>query len=279
MLIINDITELKQWRASQNQSDIAFVPTMGALHAGHLSLIEAAKRDHQIIVVSIFVNPLQFGANEDLSRYPRPFERDVELLRNMDVDVLFAPNADAIYSENFATQVRVTNGLDKVLCGAHRAGHFDGVCTIVALLFSAVRPNAALFGEKDFQQLAIIKRMNEDLHLIPKIIPVPTMREADGLAMSSRNQYLSENERKIAPKLYEILQEIKQKYKNGSREIADLINEAKENLLAAGFDNIDYLELRSEYDLQFTTNPSKSRLFVAARLGNTRLIDNIAFND
>jgi pantoate--beta-alanine ligase len=275
MVIIKNIQQLKQWRAAQVQSDIAFVPTMGALHAGHLSLIDAAKRNHQIIVASIFVNPLQFGANEDLSRYPRPFERDAELLREAGVTVLFSPQISELYPATFATQVRITNGLDKVLCGSHRAGHFDGVCTVVALLFVLVRPDAAFFGEKDFQQLAIIKRMNEDLHLIPQIIGVPTMREADGLAMSSRNQYLSEAERQIAPKLYQTLCAIKGQYQS-LNELSGLLEWGKANIVKSGFNSVDYLELRSEADLQLTEIPQKARLFVAARLGNTRLIDNIA---
>jgi pantoate--beta-alanine ligase len=239
-----------------------------------MSLVEVAKNHAEHVIVSIFVNPLQFGANEDLSRYPKPFERDVALLQEAGVAGLFAPSPDILYPQGFATTVNITNDMDKVLCGAHRTGHFAGVCTVVALLFSLVRPHIALFGEKDWQQLAIIKRMNADLRLVAHIIGVPTMREEDGLATSSRNQYLNEAERKIAPVLYKVMQEIK----NCANEhnLNDLLEQGKAKILQAGFAGVDYLEVRNEESLALSTTPLNSRLFVAAHLGRTRLIDNIA---
>jgi pantoate--beta-alanine ligase len=273
MQIITNINQLQQFR-KELKGNVAFVPTMGALHAGHMSLVEVAKNHAEHVIVSIFVNPLQFGANEDLSRYPKPFERDVALLQEAGVAGLFAPSPDILYPQGFATTVNITNDMDKVLCGAHRTGHFAGVCTVVALLFSLVRPHIALFGEKDWQQLAIIKRMNADLRLVAHIIGVPTMREEDGLATSSRNQYLNEAERKIAPVLYKVMQEIK----NCANEhnLNDLLEQGKAKILQAGFAGVDYLEVRNEESLALSTTPLNSRLFVAAHLGRTRLIDNIA---
>ncbi len=275
MQIITNINELKQWRGGI-EKQVAFVPTMGALHAGHMSLVKAAKQNAQHVIASIFVNPLQFGENEDLSRYPRPFERDVAMLKSAGVDALFAPSPEELYPQGFATQVCINNAMDSVLCGAHRFGHFNGVCTVVALLFSLVRPDIALFGEKDFQQLAIIKRMNDDLRLVPQIIGVPTMREADGLAMSSRNQYLSETERKIAPVLHIVMQQVKAN--NG--DLSEALEQGKADILQAGFERLDYLEVRHAQTLEQTHNVHNerhnARLFVAAHLGRTRLIDNIA---
>ncbi len=291
MLIITNINELRAWRRKiAYNSNISFVPTMGALHAGHMSLVTEAKKRAQYVVASIFVNPLQFGANEDLSRYPRPFEHDVAMLEAHGVGVLFAPSFEELYATGFATQISITSGIDNVLCGKYRAGHFAGVCTVVALLFSLIRPDIALFGEKDFQQLAIINRMNDDLHLVDEIIGVPTMRESDGLAMSSRNQYLSATQRQIAPTLYAVMEYVKERmsanndinYDANDNQLYELLELGKAKILASGFDKVDYLEVRCAEKLMlvdeiiYANNKMfNNRIFVAAHLGNTRLIDNI----
>jgi pantoate--beta-alanine ligase len=276
MQILTTIPEIKAYRAALCGS-MGFVPTMGALHAGHISLIAAAKAQCDHVIASIFVNPLQFGVNEDLSRYPRPFERDVALLQEAGVAALFAPTVDVLYPQGFATHIHLTNGMDTILCGAHRAGHFAGVCTVVTLLFSLTRPTHAFFGEKDFQQLTILRQLNRDLHLVEHIIGVPTMREDNGLALSSRNQYLTSEQRAIAPALYAILCQIRDTLNADNAHT--LLAWGKSELLARGFSRVDYLEMRDAETLQESTIKNNARLFVAATLGSTRLIDNLALND
>lgn len=246
---------------------IAFVPTMGALHAGHMSLVEIAKKHADVVVVSIFVNPKQFAPNEDLAKYPRTLEADVAALEKAGADILFLPNEAVMYPPGFSTVVSVTN-LSKRWDGEARPGHFDGVATVVARLFGIVKPNVAVFGEKDFQQLAIIRRMTLDLSLGIEIIGAPIIREADGLAMSSRNRYLSDDERKIAPKLFEEMQHIVR---------GESIKNTKITLLNAGFSKIDYLVIVDAESLDPLDKFEKpARLLAAAWLGSTRLIDNIA---
>lgn len=249
---------------------IVFVPTMGALHAGHMSLVERGKRiPNALIVVSIFVNPTQFGPNEDFSRYPRTLDADAEMLEKAGANVLFLPDVETIYPPGYETVVSLPK-LSKRWDGEHRPGHFDGVATVVARLFGLVMPEYAIFGEKDFQQLAIIRRMVEDLALSPYIIGAPTMREVDGLAMSSRNRYLNEDERRIAPKLYETLQSLSKKADREAIEVA------KHGLLESGFSKIDYLALVDTDTLEPLDKPKNpARLLAAAWLGTTRLIDNI----
>lgn len=257
---------------------VALVPTMGALHEGHLTLVRQAKRRAAHVVASIFVNPRQFGAGEDLDAYPRPRERDLELLAGEGVSLVWAPTVEAMYPAGYATNVSVS-GVSEELCGAARPGHFDGVATVVCKLFNQVRPDLAFFGEKDWQQLAVIRRMARDLDLVAPyadaIHGVATVREADGLAMSSRNGYLTTEERAQAAALPRAMREAIASVKAGDDSGAVLDNLARE-LLAAGFVSIDYAELRDADSLGPFGDLAKARLFVAARIGRARLIDNIA---
>jgi pantoate--beta-alanine ligase len=249
---------------------VALVPTMGALHAGHMALVDAARAAGATVVASIFVNPKQFGPNEDLSRYPRPAEADTALLTAHGCDLLWMPGVDEMYPAGFATNVSVS-GVSDGLDGAARPGHFDGVATVVAKLFNQVRPDAAYFGEKDFQQLAVIRRMVADLDFGLEIVGVPTVREADGLALSSRNIFLSADERARAVALPKALAEAKRAIEAGE---AGAIDAAMTSLAAAGFVT-DYVSLIDAATLG-EPQPGKSRrLLAAARLGTTRLIDNL----
>lgn len=272
-------TTLAQLRATRKAlrgsgKRIAFVPTMGALHAGHLALVAAAKQHADAVVVSIFVNPKQFGPAEDLARYPRTLEADRQALEALGVEVLYVPSVEEMYSDGFASLVHV-EGLGERWCGAHRPGHFDGVTTVVAKLFQQVQPDVALFGEKDFQQLTIIRRMVRDLDFSLEIIGVPTVREADGLAMSSRNQYLSAEARAIAPALYQAISDAAQSLRAGA-PVAATLQRAQEDMLAKGFAKIDYCALCDAHTLApLTALKPDARLLVAAHLEHTRLIDNI----
>jgi len=253
---------------------VALVPTMGALHAGHIALIEAAKRPGRRIVASIFVNPRQFGAGEDLSRYPRREATDSQMLTRAGCDVLWAPPVEEVYPAGFATNVSV-GGVSAGMDGAARPGHFDGVATVVAKLFNQVRPDAALFGEKDFQQLAVIRRMVADLDFDIEIIGVPTQREDDGLALSSRNIYLDEGERVRAVALPRALGVAAREIGRGG-DVSTAIAGAHDMLTGAGF-AIDYVCLVDADTLTEHPEPGRPlRLLAAARLGSTRLIDNIA---
>ncbi len=264
--------KVHDWRVQGER--IGFVPTMGALHAGHLALVEAAQNHCTKVVVSIFVNPTQFSAGEDFSHYPRMVDKDMELLARQGCNLLWLPDVHHIYPEDFATTVSVSPTLSGVLCGAHRAGHFDGVATVVSILFNTVQPDIACFGEKDYQQLQIIRRIHTDLRLSGQIQPVATVREADGLALSSRNQYLNELERRIAPALYSTMKWIRQETEN--RMAAEVLEEARIRLLSAGFSAVDYCEIRHGETLELLQeNLAGGRIFVAVRLGSTRLIDNM----
>jgi pantoate--beta-alanine ligase len=254
-------------------SRIALVPTMGALHAGHLALIEAAKRPGTRVVASIFVNPKQFGPNEDLSRYPRKETADTRMLSEAGCDLLWLPPVEIMYPHGFATTVSVA-GVSDGLDGAARPGHFDGVATVVTKLFNQVRPDIAYFGEKDFQQLAVIRRMVADLDMGIEITGVPTQREDDGLALSSRNIYLDEAERGKAVALPRALGVAARAIHKGEEPDAALAV-ARESLIAAGF-VIDYVELVDAETLGSPDAGRPRRLVAAARLGQTRLIDNLA---
>lgn len=262
-----------------NARTVALVPTMGALHEGHLTLVREAKAKADFVVVSIFVNPRQFGPNEDLATYPRQLEADAALLAAEGVDVLWAPTVEAIYPAGYATTVQVS-GLDAVLCGAARPGHFDGVATVVTKLFNQVQPDIALFGEKDWQQLAIIRRMARDLDLThphaDRILGVPTVREADGLAMSSRNKYLTAEERAAAPAMNRAMREAAAKIANGAT-VADVLAALQAAVLAAGFARVDYADLRDATTLEALDpyDGRAARLLVAAHMGKARLIDNV----
>ena len=273
MKIIHTIQELRDWR--RDAGSVAFVPTMGNLHEGHLALVrEAAKRADQV-VVSIFVNRLQFGQGEDFDRYPRTLEQDAAKLAGEGVAVLFAPSEQELYP-NVAQQYNVEPpNLQNELCGAFRPGHFRGVATVVAKLFNIVEPDYACFGKKDYQQLVILQGMAADLNFGVEIVPVDIGRAADGLALSSRNQYLSEAERKQAPQLYRELQAIARSVENGNRYYAALEQQAAANLKQAGW-QVDYVEIRHAGNLQVAhVGDSELVVLAAARLGNTRLIDNI----
>ncbi len=260
--------------ASRAGKRVGFVPTMGALHQGHLELVREAKKKSDYVVVSIFVNPTQFGANEDFGQYPRTMEADLELLRGEGVDLAYTPSSEDIYPPGFSTTVSV-GALGKILCGKFRPGHFDGVATVVAKLLLRVLPHEAFFGEKDYQQLCVIRRLVFDLDIPIRISGVPTVREADGLAMSSRNRYLSPSDRALAPKLYAQLKETAEQIKSGG-DIQALLLAAGAKLTAAGF-AVDYVELRHADMLDALSSlETPARLLAAVRLGSTRLIDNIA---
>lgn len=276
LAIVRTVADLRarvaEWRW-QGQK-VALVPTMGALHEGHLSLVRAAQKLADRVVVSIFVNPRQFGANEDFGRYPRQEAEDTEKLANVAADLLFAPDVTEMYPEGFATNVSV-GGVTEGLCGAARPGHFDGVATVVTKLLLQCLPDVAVFGEKDYQQLLTIKRVARDLDIPVAILGAPTMREADGLAMSSRNAYLSPEERRIAARLPAILRELVAAAERGD-ELSALCARGIAELKAAGFASVDYLEFRDAETLAPVSRIERpARILVAARLGNTRLIDNM----
>jgi len=275
--IIRDKAELRSAVAALRDRGgrVALVPTMGALHAGHAALIAEARRYARHVVASIFVNPLQFGANEDLADYPRREASDARLLEEAGCAILWAPDASEMYPDGFATQVAVA-GLTEGLCGAARPGHFQGVATVVAKLLGQVRPDAALFGEKDYQQLAVIRRLVVDLDLDVEIIGVPTQRDADGLALSSRNAYLSDEERAAARALPRALGEAAQAIVAGT-PVSDAVERGRSRLEAAGFQRIDYFELRDAESLAPMERLDRpARLLAAAHVGRTRLIDNLA---
>jgi pantoate--beta-alanine ligase len=253
---------------------IALVPTMGALHAGHMALVEAAKAQADRVVASIFVNPLQFGPTEDLDRYPRQEAEDTALLEHHGCDLLWVPTADQLYPPGFSTSVSVS-GVSERWDGASRPGHFAGVATVVAKLFTAVRPDLAFFGEKDFQQLAVIRRMTADLGLGVTIRGVETVRDADGLALSSRNAYLTSDDRRRALALPHALEEAREAILGGE-PVAPTLDDAKRKLSQAGFSRIDYFALVDAATLEPIEKPDgEMRLIAAATIGATRLIDNI----
>lgn len=253
---------------------VALVPTMGALHAGHMALVDAARVAGAHVVASIFVNPRQFAPTEDLARYPRPAEADIALLAAHGCDLVWMPAVDEMYPAGFATTVSV-GGVSEDLDGAARPGHFDGVATVVAKLFNQVRPDAAYFGEKDFQQLAVIRRMVADLDFGLTIVGVPTVREADGLALSSRNAYLSADERRRAAALPRALAAAKRAIEAGGGDAARAVDAAMASLAAAGFAT-DYFALVDAATLGPSRAGHPRRLLAAARIGRTRLIDNLA---
>ncbi|MEC7951809.1 MAG: pantoate--beta-alanine ligase [Pseudomonadota bacterium] len=279
MQTVTQLSELRrETDAFQATGTLALVPTMGALHEGHLTLVREASRAADHVAVSIFVNPRQFGANEDLDAYPRQLARDAALLEAEGVSLLWAPPPGEVYPEGYATNVSVS-GVSEGLCGANRPGHFDGVATVVCKLFNQVRPDMAFFGEKDWQQLAVIRRMARDLDLtrphVDAIHGIAIVREDDGLAMSSRNAYLSREDRAIAATLpLEMRLAIE---RIGAGDATESVLEAFRNrLLDAGFDSIDYAEIRDGRDLARASEPGPGdRFFVAARIGGTRLIDNM----
>ncbi len=280
MKIVETLSDLRAqisaWRAQQLR--IAFAPTMGNLHQGHLSLVQRAQSIADKVVVSVFVNPLQFDDKADLQAYPRTLQQDIQQLSDTRCDLLFMPTAELIYPNGMAVQTKVVvPGVDDRLCGKMRPGHFDGVATVVTKLFNLVHPDVALFGEKDYQQLVMIRRMVDDLNLMIDIVAVPTCREQDGLAMSSRNRYLSAAERAIAPQLHQCLLQLGQALQSGASDWSQVIQAGVQQLQTAGF-TPEYLEICRANDLQqaIAGTDSQLRLLAAARLGQARLIDNIA---
>lgn len=273
MEIVNNVADLRttvaRWR--QSGSRVALVPTMGALHAGHLSLVDQARQSAERVIVSIFVNPAQFGPDEDFSRYPRQLAANSALLEQVGTDLLFAPATSDIYPPGYATTIRVA-GLDLPMEGASRPGHFDGVATVVAKLLLMAAPDVAIFGEKDWQQLAIIRRMATDLDLPVRIEGAPILREGDGLAMSSRNAYLDADERRRAAALPAAMRDAATAIGAGADAQATIAS-ALERLAVAGFAT-DYLTLADAVTLCAPESGRPQRLFVAARIGATRLIDN-----
>jgi pantoate--beta-alanine ligase len=264
---------IDSWRA-QGQS-IAFVPTMGGLHAGHLSLVALAKQKADKVIASVFVNPTQFGENEDFGQYPNTFEQDIALLEQHQVDGLFIPSIEQIYPQGLDSDIKVGE-MGDILCGTSRPGHFQGVAQVVHRLFDIVKPDMAIFGQKDYQQLLLITQMADQYFPEIKLLSQPTIREQDGLAMSTRNQYLSIDERKIAPRLYQALLQAKQDYLDNA-SVKVLTNKAK-NTLSEGF-KVDYFKALDANTLkQITDNTSKIAILCAVYLGSTRLIDNIIFN-
>jgi pantoate--beta-alanine ligase len=278
MLVVDSKQELAEhiaeWR--HNEEHVALVPTMGSLHAGHLALVELAREHAERVVISIFVNPTQFAEGEDFDKYPRSLERDTLRLKTTAADMIFAPDVSTVYPfgiEN-ATTVCVP-GLTENFCGASRPGHFDGVTTVVARLFALVQPDIAVFGQKDYQQQLVIRRMVEDMNLPVSIITSETVREDDGLALSSRNAYLDEEQRATAPALYEELSSVGHELQNGRRNFSELESAAQQRLVDVGFD-VEYFAIRRALNLE---NPDRDCddlvVIAAAKLGEARLIDNV----
>ncbi len=265
---------VSQWRAANRR--IAFVPTMGNLHAGHASLVRRARELADVVVVSVFVNPLQFGPKEDFAAYPRTPDEDRALLQSLDVDLLFTPEVEDIYPLGQQSSVRVhVPVLEDILCGAFRPGHFMGVATVVTKLLNLVSPDVAIFGEKDFQQLMIIRRAANDLCMPIDIVGVPTTREADGLAMSSRNRYLTTEQRALAPRIFAELERTRHEIERGNRNYAELESAGMQALNAAGF-RTDYFAVRDAETLDLPNDANKNLVVLtAARIGRARLIDNV----
>jgi len=265
---------IQGWR--KQGLSIALVPTMGALHAGHLALITQAQQNHQRIVVSIFVNPLQFGPGEDFTRYPRDTKRDLDLCQKAGVDMVWLPHHGHIYPPDFQTRLQAGK-LAEPLCGAKRPGHFDGVVTIVAKLFLQITPDGAFFGEKDYQQLLIIRQLVKDLDFPVTIHPVPIQRAEDGLALSSRNKYLDSTQRPQAARLYRILQDCAAEILVDSYNVPSILTRYQAALRQSGFDRCEYLTLCHAHSLEELTEfVPPARLFAAVYMGETRLIDNLA---
>ncbi len=275
LIAVRDVDSLrrrvKAWR--REGKSVALVPTMGALHKGHLTLMDTARKMADCVIASLFVNPKQFGPNEDFTAYPRQENADFELLNSAGVHLLFAPDVNVMYPAGFSTNVQVT-GVSGVLDGAHRPGHFDGVSTVVVKLLLQILPDIALFGEKDYQQLVLIRRLVADLNIPVDIIGVPTVREADGLALSSRNAYLTPEERAKAPALHATLTAAAKSIADGG-DIAAVVAAAAATLLEKGFRQVDYVEARNADTLAPLGPREPGRVLAAAFMGRARLIDNV----
>jgi pantoate--beta-alanine ligase len=281
MQIINSILHMQALAIAPERAGrrIALVPTMGFLHEGHASLLREGRKQADVLVLSIFVNPIQFGKNEDLDRYPRDMERDCKIAAECGVDIVFTPSAQDMYPQGFQTGVTVRD-IALPLCGASRPGHFDGVATVVTKLFNIVRPDVALFGNKDYQQLAVIRRMTADLNMPVDIVGMPIVREADGLAMSSRNAYLSPAERQSALCLSRAIRRARELFAAGERSVAVLVKETRALIEQEAAATIDYVEFRDGMLLQEQeTADAGTLLAVAVKIGQTRLIDNTVLGE
>jgi pantoate--beta-alanine ligase len=276
MQVCKTVVEMRAARRNAKRlGALGLVPTMGALHEGHLSLVRAARSRCEVVAVSIFVNPLQFGPTEDFAKYPRNFEQDAAMLEKSEVDLVFAPSTDEMYPQDATTYVTV-EGLSDRLCGRSRPGHFRGVTTVVSKLFHIIEPDSAFFGQKDAAQLAIIRKMVRDLNMPVEVVGCPIVREADGLAMSSRNRYLSADQRKTALVLHRSLVRVNSLYEEGQRKAADLISAAKEVFATEPAARLDYFEIADQETLEPVPNAEPGALVaVAAFVGSTRVIDNI----
>ncbi len=279
LTIVSNIQVLREEIAElrAQKKTVAFVPTMGALHEGHLSLIDFAKEHADMVVCSIYVNPTQFAPEEDLDTYPRPLVDDIRALEGRLTDFVFTPTDNEMYPDGYTTKISVS-GVTSPLCGKSRPYHFDGVSTIVTKLLMMVQPDIAVFGEKDYQQLLVIRRCVTDLNIPIEILGAPIIRDEDGLALSSRNQFLSTKDRETAPLLYQTLTKLSEEIKETGGDLSELIASSTSQLNKAGF-HVDYLELRDTKSLAPIIElyeDQSARLFIAAKLGKTRLIDNIA---
>lgn len=288
--VITTVADLKQWRmavrnaqassnsARKGQATVGFVPTMGALHEGHMTLIRKARQECEKVIVSIFVNPIQFAPNEDLSKYPRTFEQDLALCSEAGVDVIYHPSVEEMYprGQDELTKIIPPESIINRLCGLFRPGHFVGVATVVGKLLNMVEPDISYFGEKDFQQLAVVKRMVQDLDMPVKIVGVPTVRDRDGLALSSRNVYLSKELRELAPILNKILCEILEQSLSGKTRLVDALEKGRRELAALPAVTVQYLEACDADSLEALTEARAPMVvLVAAKFGDVRLIDNV----
>lgn len=278
MKIVHTVNDLRAVvkSAKRAQNSVGLVPTMGFLHEGHLSLMTAAKKNTDFVVVSLFVNPTQFGPNEDLESYPRDFEKDSALCEKAGVDVLFNPSVEEMYGSGYSTYVNCEGEITKVLCGASRPVHFKGVTSVVSKLFNIVAPDKSFFGQKDAQQVAVIEKMVRELNFDIEIVPCPIIRESDGLALSSRNTYLSESERKDALVLSKSLRLAEQMIKDGERDAEKIKNEMKALIATVGYAEIDYVEIVNAATLEVVQKLEGDMLIaLAVKIGRPRLIDNI----
>lgn len=271
--VLNTISQMKEITRNYKRQ-VGFVPTMGYLHQGHLSLVETAKKYCDTVVVSVFINPSQFAPNEDLATYPRDFERDLQFLEELQVDYVFYPSADEVYPKDYKTWVQVEE-ITQILCGASRPTHFRGVTTIVSKLINIVKPDRMFMGQKDFQQLVVLQQMTRDLNFDVEVVGCPIVREADGLAMSSRNKYLSAEDRKQAVCLFQSLQRARKLAQNGKNDV-EAIKNAMRRIIENHNGEIDYIEIVDSQTLQKKEKVDNNcRALVAVKYGKTRLIDNM----
>lgn len=278
LLLIETVDAMQGWRCKQESSTVGFVPTMGALHEGHMSLVRRAKQECQSVVVSIFVNPLQFGPAEDFNKYPRPLEKDLQFCRQAGVEAVFHPTPAVMYpsGEDGTTKVIPPQHLINSLCGAFRPGHFEGVATVCAKLFGIVQPHRAYFGEKDYQQLTVIRQMVKDLNMPLEVVPVTNVREPDGLAMSSRNVYLTAEQRALSPVLYQTLCFVRDEAVSGRLSLQEALEQGRRKLSELPGVTLQYLEACNPVTLeQLPEAAGNMVILVAAKFGGVRLIDNL----